>query len=190
MYFRIWKSPLVILLFLGYKAITVAEGKVILDITDHICILSYRILLYAFCRCFCCCAAVNEVCITFMNYCMYDVCKYTYWMKGGIWMQWVLASYEFLDDICSSTCAAECSSPCENEENCTSIIHNCTCEEGRTGVNCETGWYCDRVSLFVSTLVIQILPSFMCIRLEGNAEKALEKDWTISNPAIIVVDWC
>ena len=41
MYFCIWKSPLIILLFLGYKAISVAGGKVLLDITDHICILSY-----------------------------------------------------------------------------------------------------------------------------------------------------
>ena len=92
----------------------------------------------------------------------------------------MLASCEFFDGICSSTCAAECSSSCENGENCTSIIHNCTCAEGRTGVNCETGRYCDTVflclKLFVSTPVILILPSFMCIGLEGSVEKVLEKD--------------
>ena len=41
MYFRIWKLLLIILLFLGYKAISVAGGKVLSDITVHIYILSY-----------------------------------------------------------------------------------------------------------------------------------------------------
>ena len=61
MYFHIWKSPLVILLLLEYKAISVAGGKVLLNIPVHICILFYRILLCVHCRCFGCCAAVNEV---------------------------------------------------------------------------------------------------------------------------------
>ena len=55
MYFCIWKSPLIILLFLGY--ISVAGGKVLLDITVHICILS--MCMHSFC--FRCCAAGNEV---------------------------------------------------------------------------------------------------------------------------------
>ena len=79
MYFYIWKSPLIILLFLGYKAISDAGGKALLDITGHICILSiFRILLCMHCLCFGCCEAVNEVCIFFMNICMYEVCKYTH----------------------------------------------------------------------------------------------------------------
>ena len=41
MYFRIWKSPLIILLFLGYKATSVAGGMVLSDITVQIYILSY-----------------------------------------------------------------------------------------------------------------------------------------------------
>ena len=76
MYFHIWKSPLIILLFLGYKAISVAGGKVLSDIAVHICIVSYRIQLCMHCQCFGCCAAMNEVYMFFMNICMCDVCKY------------------------------------------------------------------------------------------------------------------
>ena len=62
MFFRIWKSPLIILLFLGCKAISVAGGRVLSNISVHICILSY-IQNIAVCALsvFGCCAAVSEV---------------------------------------------------------------------------------------------------------------------------------
>ena len=46
MYLHICKSPLIILLFLGYKAISVAGGKVLSDIIVHICILFYSLRIY------------------------------------------------------------------------------------------------------------------------------------------------
>ena len=106
--------------------------------------------------------------------------------RGMYYYEWWLAMgfFDWRHKLCSSTCAAECSSPCQNGDNCTSL-HSCTCDEGRTGVNCETGWYCDTtfrcLKLFVSTPVIQELPSFMCIGLEGSVEKVLEKEWTMTN---------
>ena len=62
MYFRIWKSPLIILLFLGYKASSVAGGKVLSDIPVHICMLSYmqNVAVCAL-SVFGCCSAVSEV---------------------------------------------------------------------------------------------------------------------------------
>ena len=78
MSFCIWKSPLIILLFLGYKVISVTGGKVLTGITDHIYILCY-IQNIAVCALlvFGCCVAVKYACMSFMNMCMYDVCKYT-----------------------------------------------------------------------------------------------------------------
>ena len=38
----------------------------------------------------------------------------------------------------------ECSSdPCKHGGNCTNLInqYNCTCVEGYTGLDCETGWF-------------------------------------------------
>ena len=82
MYFRIWKSPLIILLFLGYKASSVAGGKVLSDITVHICILSYRILLCAHCQYFGCCATVNEVYMHVLREYMCVLCLQVYHGRG------------------------------------------------------------------------------------------------------------
>ena len=97
MYFHIWKSPLIILLFLGYKAISVAGGKVLSDITDHICILSYT--MCAHCWWFCCCAAVNP---SWIYICMIyasiptegrGICEYYEWwqaMSFFVRMEWII----------------------------------------------------------------------------------------------------
>ena len=122
-----------------------------------------------------------EWCLHVLHQYMYVWCMQVYLLKEGGYMSILNGSQLWVsltDDICSSICAAECNIPCENGGTCTTS-DTCTCAVGWTGVKCETGWYCDTMylylKLFVSTLVIQILPSFMCIGLEGSVEKVLER---------------
>ena len=68
MYFRIWKSPVIILLFLGCKAISVAGGKVLSNITvlsvscptEYCCVCIVPVLGAVQLR-------MKYICISFMN---------------------------------------------------------------------------------------------------------------------------